>query len=110
MSQSLRNRLRRLAVTSECEYLEIVKLIKQGAFYDDLTDELKDLYCRYRGFDREAMESVNRMVAECEGMNPDTYLHFRLERKPKPMNDEQTRIQVSEIVQEIEEQLLKEGE
>ena len=63
---------------------EILELIRQGAFYDELTPEQKDLYCEYQGYDREVMETVRITVLDCEGLtDPDNYFHFPLERKHK---------------------------
>lgn len=105
MSQTLRNRLKRIQTHSEMEYSEIIKQINQGAFYDDLNDEQKEMYCRYIGVERSGIETIEKVVAESEGRDPETALHFRLERKqPTPTPEEmQRRIEeVERIVNEVE--------
>lgn len=106
MSQSLRNRLRRLEKSLPEDYPEIIQLIKQGAFYDEISDDMKDLYCLYRGFDREAMESVRMIIAETEGFDTETVLHFQLERNPKPMTPEEEREHTARIAAEVEKLVL----
>ena len=66
------------------KYTEILKLIKQGKYYDELSIDQKDLYCEYQGYDREAMETIRITVLDCEGLtDPDNYFHFPLERRKK---------------------------
>ena len=54
----------------------ILQLIDSGAFYDEISEAEKDLYCEYRHFDRYGMEEVEQLV--------NGTLHFRLERTPAP--------------------------
>lgn len=70
-------------------------LIAQGAFYDELTEEEKNAYCSYRGFDREAMETVEQMVTGT--------LHFQIERKPRPL----TEAELKERAEEVQEYMNK---
>ena len=64
-------------------------LIAQGAFYDELTEDEKDAYCSYREFNREAMETVEKMVTGT--------LHFQVERKPRPLTDAEYKERVEEV-------------
>lgn len=106
MSQSLRNRLRRLEKSLPKDYSEIHQLIKQGAFYDELSDEQKDLYWSYHGYvgiDHKTIEECTEMVvflAEDKEV-PDGYWHERLEYKqPKE------RKSLEEVVKEVEQLVL----
>ena len=103
---SLRNRIKRLQKVSGQEYSEVLQLIRQKAFYDEISDDMKDLYCRYRGFDREAMESVRMIIAETEGFDTETVLHFQLERNPKSMTPEEEREHTARIAAEVEKLVL----
>ena len=40
------------------EFRPLSPYIDKGACYDDLTDDLKGLYCRYMGYDREQYETM----------------------------------------------------
>ena len=106
MSQSLRNRLRRLEKSLPKDYSEIIQLIKQGAFYDELSDEQKDLYWSYHGYQgidhkviEECIETVVFLAEDKEV--PDGYWHERLEYKqPKE------RKSFEEVVKEVEQLVL----
>lgn len=75
----------------------IVSAIRQGAFYDELEDALKDAYCAYHGTDRHAMEEINLLVTGT--------LHFPVEGKGKPLTEAQFLERVDEV-----EALVLEGE
>ena len=83
------NRLNKLEKNHSTEFNEVIRLIRQGAFYDDLTDECKDLYCKYHGIDREAMETIELYVVGA--------LRFRLEEKQQPP-DQKT---LEKIIEEV---------
>lgn len=67
----------------------LAELIAQGAYYDELTEEEKDAYCAYQGFNREAMETVEKMVKGT--------LHFQVERKPRPLTDAERKARAEEV-------------
>lgn len=67
----------------------IAELLNRGAFYDELTDEEKNIYCAYYGADRQALEEVTSVVMGS--------LHFKLEHKPKPPTETQFRERVQEV-------------
>ena len=94
MNKTVRNRLERLENASEGNYTEIIRLIKSGAFYDDLTDDQKELYCLYRGYDRQAIEELFMIMHET--------MHIQLELKPPKMTPEEERKHVVEVAKEIE--------
>lgn len=52
--------------------LRILELIRAGAYYDELTDEEKELYAQHWNTDREALEEVNTLAVGS--------LHFQLTR------------------------------
>jgi hypothetical protein len=115
MSQTLRNRLRRLKKSLPEDYSEIIQLIKQGAFYDELSDEQKDLYWMYHGYvgiDHKIIEECTETVvflAEDKEV-PDGYWHERLEYKqPKERKSfEEVVKEVEQLVLAAEEDLQKE--
>lgn len=74
----------------------ILDLIRAGCFYDELTDEEKDLYAEYWGTDREALETVNRALFN-------NSLHFRLKRRlPPPRNREEVNKRTEEVQEAFE--------
>ena len=115
MSNSLRNRLRRLEKSLPKTYPEIIQLIKQGAFYDELSEEQKDLYWSYHGYsgiDHKTIEECIEMVvflAEDKEV-PEGYWHERLEYKaPKERKSfEEVRKEVEQLVLAAEEDLQEE--
>lgn len=116
MSQSLRNRLRRLEKSLPKDYSEIHQLIKQGAFYDELSDEQKNLYWSYQGYDgidHKTIEEVTEIVKFGEGGEvPHNYWHERLEYKaPKERKRfEDVRKEVEQLVLASEEDLREQME
>ncbi len=93
----LDNRLKKLEGISENTSLEILKLIKSGAYYDELTDNQRDDYCRYLNTDRCSFEEVHLMVIQT--------LHVKLEDRPKPPTSEE----LKQRIEEVEAYLLSEG-
>ena len=94
MNKTVRNRLKRLEDASEENNTEIIRLIKSGAFYDEISDIQKEEYCAYHGFDRQAFEDVNGWMLKT--------MHFKLELKPPKMTPEEERKHVAEVAKEIE--------
>lgn len=93
------NRLNKLESKRQIEHSSIIRLIKMGTFYDDLTDEQKDQYCLYRGIDRDVHEEMCQLINEECGVpyfvtRP---LHFLLEPKPKPLTSKELQERVKEI-------------
>ena len=48
-------------------------LIRTGRFYDDLTNDERDLYCRYHRTEKSVLETIEMAVCGT--------LHFRLESR-----------------------------
>lgn len=71
--------------------LRILELIRAGAYYDELTEEEKDLYAQHWKIDREALEEVNTQVVGS--------LHFQLTR----LVPTRTIKRLNERIQEVEE-------
>lgn len=44
-------------------YRPLFSFIEKGAYYSELTDDLKGLYCLYKGYDRETYESMLLMIS-----------------------------------------------
>lgn len=99
MTKTVKNRLKCLENASASIDREIMRLIASGAYYDELSEDLKERYINYRysGTDREAVESVTIM---CCGS-----LHFPISHRPEPMSEEQAQKHIKEVAQEIERQL-----
>ena len=83
------NRLKKLEKEQTTEFNELLQLIRQGVFYDDLTDQNKELYCQYHGIDREAMEETELLVVGS--------LRFQLQEK-RPPADQKTHEKIIEEV------------
>lgn len=83
-------RLKKIEERTKTVDAHILVLIREGAFYDEITDEERDAYCVYRGCNRRAMEDIQNAV--------NLSLHFQLERKPKPP----TREELAERIEEVQ--------
>lgn len=82
---------------------EILELIRQGAFYDELTNEQKDMYWNYLEHigDHETMEQLIEMVeftAEDKPIPPD-FWHERIHYKQPEKKEKKS---YKEIVEEVE--------
>ena len=88
------NRLKKLEKERTTEYNEVISLIKKGAYYDDVSDDVKELYCEYKGTTREVLETIEEMVAG--------NLHFQMELNP---TREPTSKELQQIAEEIREYL-----
>ena len=95
-STSIKNRIRKAQTKTHAgDSLGIVaKAIWRKAYYDELTEEEKDAYCNYRGYDRKAMEDVETMIKG--------NLHFVITKKPKPP----TQKELQERIEEVQEYIL----
>ena len=93
MFSDLKKRIRRAKKSSLpwSELEQIATLIARGAFYDELDETQKELYCRYMGVERTAFEDVNAAFEDG--------LHFKIERRPEPLSDAEFRQRVEEIEQ-----------
>lgn len=72
---------------------EVLDLIKQGAYYDELTAEQKEMYCAYWNTGLEAMETVEAFL--------NGSLHFKLAKKPRKSLSK-------EIIDEVKNYLCRE--
>lgn len=95
-NMNFRNRIKKAqARTKNLESMErIAALIAAGAYYDELTDDEKNTYCDYLGSERYALETLH------EYFNGN--LHFKLERKPKPLTDLEFKERVREVERDME--------
>lgn len=87
-------RLKRLESSARVINTDIEKIIESGVTYEDLTDEQKDIYCAYKGYDREAMETVNKMVLGT--------INAELKKNLPPMTPEQKAQHIKKVAAEIE--------
>jgi hypothetical protein len=101
MSQLLR-RVERIKAVTKTESSEVLSWINKGLYYDDLTDEQRTAYCRYRDFDRQAVEDIHYLMYD----DTDTALHFPLEKNLPPMTREEEIQHLRTVSEEIEAYLL----
>lgn len=69
---------------------EIIALIRQGAYYDELTDEQRQEYALYKGVQRKALEDVELAV--------NGSLHFKLERHKTADSIAATAAEVEQLI------------
>ena len=79
---------------------EALKLIRKGLFYDDLTDEQKDIYFKYKYPDPSIKLSDRHELEELEYLFLET-LHFPLEEREIKTLEEKI-IEVEEILNQVE--------
>ena len=107
MRVNIESRLRKLENSPKHEYSDVLELIRQGAFYDELTEEQKDRYCSYMNVkDRRAFEEVQTCIFELYEEEVENPLHFQLTYKEKPLTKEE----FEERVKWVEEQLYKDDD
>ena len=99
---SIKARLKRLedAASGISLYPDVVQLIKNGVYYDQLTDDQKDRYVQYRyGISRKVYEDLELMVnfegAPYDFLHTDEDIkesgvfHFQLDYVPRPPTAEE---------------------
>ena len=79
MIKELNRRIDRLYKGSD---VHVLQLIDSGKYYDELTEEEKAAYCRYRGFPA-GYETLNAAYAAAMGIDP-AEVRTKLERNPAP--------------------------
>lgn len=103
MKQKTLNRLDRLqAVGGKAEVTMVLQLIESGKYYDELTEEQKEAYNRYRGFDA-GFEALNAAYAACMGIDP-AEVRTKLEKNPTPEEQEAMRQELAEWVEKAVEE------
>ena len=92
---SIKRRVARLeekaSVQDHQELARVAALIEAGSYYDELTDEEKDLYCNYKQVERAVFEEVEEAVTGT--------LHLLLERNKRV---KMTAAEKTRLIQEIE--------
>lgn len=97
MKQSINKRLKDLENEPDVVNHEIIRLIKSGITYDQLTDDQKELYCKYHGIDRETEEMMNQTFFGTTDVE--------LQLRPPPMTPEEERKHLQKVADEIEQYL-----
>lgn len=87
---NIKRRLNRLEAQHNNGFADVLSWIREGRFYDELSDSEKNRYCLYCGIDRMGLEQVEDYF---------NGLHFQLERNPAPP----TPTQHAETVKKLEE-------
>lgn len=116
---NLKARLKRLedAAGKISLYPDVVKLIKNGTYYDQLTNDQKDRYVQYRyGISRKTYEDLELLVNfegtpydflhTDEDIKESGVFHFLLDyvpRPPTPEELEQNRREIEEFFDQAEE-------
>lgn len=98
--RSVESRLRKLENVKSREFSDVLSLIREGRYYDELDDRQKDRYFQYHGQDRCSVEKVRAQI--CGYYNEDP-LHFKLEYKKRPP----TRAEFEERVREVQAYFLE---
>lgn len=117
---SIKNRLKKVqdSLGAADSFHMVAELIARGAYYDELTDEEKAAYVRYKeslgGCDSDlAAARLNEMFYQMDGEKgiddtpPDQFYHFRLtkrKRAPTPTELEQSVKEVQEIFERIRQE------
>ena len=81
---------------SDAELHHVLQLIDAGKYYDELTEEEKAAYNRYRGFDA-GFEALNAAYAAAMGIDP-AEVRTKLERKPTPEEQAAMREELDALV------------
>ena len=116
----IKRRVARLEAKASAQDQRILALIAAGAYYDELTDEEKREYERYKeswgGGDHDlAAARLNEMVFKMDGVKgiddtpPDQFYHFRLTKRKRPPTPTELEQSVKEV-QEIFERIRREEE
>lgn len=98
-------------------YPDVVKLIKNGTYYDQLTDDQKDRYVQYRyGISRKTYEDLTLWISfegapydflhTAEDIKESGVFHFLLDYVPRPATPEefeQNRREIEEYLQAEED-------
>lgn len=93
------SRIKRLEAANCAPYADVLTLIRQGRYFDELTDDERRRYVEYfYNTTLETFETVMKMVAAVSDEPPN--YHFTLEKRapPKTEIDEETRREVEELV------------
>lgn len=104
-SVGISTRLNRLERHHNNDFAEIRKLIKAGAFYDELTEKQKADYEKYKSSLGGAAEDIAgaKLSVMLFDVPQDEAYHFRIsERKPAP-----TREELQERINEVEQYMLQ---
>lgn len=122
---SIKRRVARLEEKASAQDQRILALIAAGAYYDELTDEEKREYERYKeslgGGDSDlAAARLNELFYKMDGEKgiddtpPDQFYHFRLTKRKRPPTKEEFAERVKEVADMmdsiVEEERRKENE
>ena len=95
--KNIEHRLKRLELQKRKQYTDVLMLIKNGKYYDELTESEQERYAQYYyGFSRQSLEEFINLFRDDQTTEAEA-MHFLLERKPKPPTREemeQTRIEI----------------
>lgn len=114
----IKRRVARLEAKASAQDQRILALIAAGAYYDELTDEEKREYERYKeslgGGDPDlAAARLNEMFYKMDGKTgiddtpPDQFYHFQLTKRKRPPTSEEHAQRVQEI-QELFDRIIQE--
>lgn len=82
------------------KYPDIQRLVEQGKYYDELTDNQKSRWAIYYGFSsRETFEWIQRVT--------DKSLHFQITERPTPPTADDLKLMLGEVGRYIVEQAKK---
>lgn len=91
------NRLKRLEAKPPNRWAKIRRYIRDGFFYDQLSEHDKTEFCRYMDADKNALEDCENHVCGS--------LHFRLQEKPIPPKPSDLTKIINEVETKIESEV-----
>ena len=93
------SRIKRLEAANNSPYADVLMMIRQGRYFDELTDDERRRYVEY--FYNTTLETFETVMEMCAAVSnePPNY-HFVLEKRapPKTEIDEETRREVEALV------------
>lgn len=87
--RSITRRINKLERQQAHNYADVVSWIREGRYYDELSDSEKERYCSYRNCDRIGLEQVVGYFFDG--------LHVPLERRPAPPTEAERVQRVKDI-------------
>lgn len=99
------SRIKRLESRYGLESVDVLAWIDAGRFYDELTEEERKAYKKYKeslGGAADDIAGAELDVLFCEKTEGEAY-HFRLTKRKKPP----TRAELDQIIRELEEYVLE---
>ena len=94
------SRVKKLEKMRKAEFFEIQKLVLQGAYYDELSEDQKETYRRYKESIGGVADDISGAELEIliNGISKKDAYHFQLSPRKRPPTEEE----MKQIVEEVE--------